>query len=71
MQDKWKNYDRAHYDTFIKGNDNIREIVTISREALETKVKEETDIINDEVVEEMKYSYTTVKNDYYDDSSKN
>ena len=55
----------------VKGNTNIGKVLAISKEAFETKVKEETDIINDEVVEEMKYSYTTVKNDYYDDSSKN
>ena len=65
---KSKNNDNFVIDTFIKGNDNIREIVTISREALETKVKEETDIIDNEVVKEMKYVDTNIKNDYHDDS---
>ena len=65
---KSKNNDNFVIDTFIKGNDNIGEIVTISREALETKVKEETDIIDNEVVKEMKYVDTNIKNDYHDDS---
>ena len=63
---KLKDINNTVVDKVIKGNAKIGEVLAISKEAFEIEVKEESDIINDEVVEEMKSSDISVKNDYHD-----
>ena len=48
---KSKNNNNTVVDKIIKGNTNIGEVLGISKESVETLVKEEADIIYDEVVE--------------------
>ena len=48
---KSKNNNNTVVDKIIKGITNIGEVLGISKEAVETEVKEEADIIYDEVVE--------------------
>ena len=63
---KLKDINNTVVDKVIKGNANIGEVLAISKEVFENEVKEKSDIINDEVVEEMKFSDINVKNDYHD-----